>query len=536
MKYNITQYDKDLLLQGDIQYKYRLLVINKDKAIIDELTSLQTIGSYTIDADSDIRRTTLFTMYLDNSYKDYSVEQKLYEWIGYSFELQIGIYSLRDDDFKWFDCGYYLITSANTSYNAVENSISTNLADWYSKLNGTRNGQIGGAPTIIIKNLDDNKNPVTIKFVTENLLTSETDITDYIVDDIGEFYGMPQNNADYLAYRSSHANWNQLPYNLEYEAGCTVGDIFSEIKDLYPNCQMYFDIYGNFCFNMIPSCEHDMITLDNEFIQEIILGDNSESVEYDIENIKNITEVFGVCYEIDRYSQTCVTSSSTYIATLDEYDSYSSGDIIAFIPDTNNVDGMQVQINSLDILPIYYEYKTENEQIKANELVAGQTYVLQLRYVDGAFVAYFLGQYQPHALCVLTNNANDTTYTKEYFAKKYNCKKNNIVLRVEENSPFAVQKLGEILDVKYGEEYDNIISDSVALENAIYQNRKSSSMNETITIHTKMIPFLDVNEKIEYRKQQDNDVDYYITKSITNNTDSHTSTITMCKFYPLYYI
>ena len=70
MKYNITQYDKDLLLQSEIQYKYKLLVLSNNKQVIDELTSLQTIGSYSIDSSSSIRRTTSFTMYLDNSYKD----------------------------------------------------------------------------------------------------------------------------------------------------------------------------------------------------------------------------------------------------------------------------------------------------------------------------------------------------------------------------------------------------------------------------------------------------------------------------------
>ena len=300
MKYNITQYDKDLLLQSEIQYKYKLLVLSKNKQIIDELTSLQTIGSYSIDSSSSIRRTTSFTMYLDNSYKDYSVEQKLYEWIGYNFKLQIGIFSIRDDDYKWFDCGYYLITEGNTSYNASENSITTSLSDWYSKLDGTRNGQIGGAPTISIPNIDDSGNPVTIKQTTEMILKGETDITEYIVDDIGEFYGIPQNNPDYIQYRKDNPLWNQLPYDLEYEAGCNVGDILSEINDLYPNCQMYFDTYGNFCFNMIPSCEYDPLMLDDSYIQSILVSDNTESVSYDIKSIKNVTEIFGSSYEIDR--------------------------------------------------------------------------------------------------------------------------------------------------------------------------------------------------------------------------------------------
>lgn len=534
MRYNITQFDKELLLQGSIQYNYRLFVIDGSRNVIDELSDLQAIGAYSINADSKIRRTASFTMYLNNSGRQIPVEKKLYDWIGFSFQLQIGIYSLREDSFRWYDCGYYLISDANTSYNSVENSITTALSDWYAGLDGTRNGQVGGAPVITLPNLDAAGRPVTIKQTVESLLRGETDIRAYIIEDIGQFYGMPQNNPDYLQYRAENPLWNQLPYDLEYEAGCTVGDILSELCDLYPNCQMFFDVYGNFCFSLIPSCAHQRVILDDSFLQEILTGSDAESVTYDIESVKNMTEVFGVSYEIDRFSASCTATANLYTLSLDDYDSYRPGDIIAFTPDTGNGPQMRLRINGLDALPIYREYTAD--YIASGLLQAKKTYIVQLKNTGGSLAAYYLGQYQPHALCVLTDNAADPKYTKTYFSRKYNCPEDNIVLRVEEGSPFAVQKLGEILDVKYGDEFENILSDSVALETAVYYNRKSSSRNDTITISTKMIPFLDVNEKIEYRKQQNDKPDYYIVRSITNNTDSKTSTVTMSRFYPLYHI
>ena len=92
MKYNITQSDKDLFSQASIDYKFRLLVEDSNKNVLDELSGIRSIGSYSIDSESDIRRTTSFILFLDNNYKDTSIEKKLFEWIGYSFELQIGIY------------------------------------------------------------------------------------------------------------------------------------------------------------------------------------------------------------------------------------------------------------------------------------------------------------------------------------------------------------------------------------------------------------------------------------------------------------
>ena len=296
---------------------------------------------------------------------------------------------------------------------------------------------------------------------------------------------------------------------------------------------MYFDVYGNFCFNLILSCDYDPIVLDNDFLQKILLADNTENVSYDIGNIKNVTEIFGQSYEIDRYSTSVTNSTNIYTATLEDYTGYSSGDMIAFIPNISNIENMKFRINSLVTIPIYYEYTTE--YIDADLLEANKTYVLQIKKSGTDFVAYYLGQYQPHALCVLTNDENDSVYTKSYFAQKYNCDEQNVILRVESENPFSVQKLGEILDVKTGEEFENILSDSVAMENAIYYNRQSSSVYDTVEISTKMIPFLDVNEKVEYKKQQEEESKYYIIKSINNDTESLTSQITMYRFYPLYY-
>jgi len=51
-----------------------------------------------------------------------------------------------------------------------------------------------------------------------------------------------------------------------------------------------------------------------------------------------------------------------------------------------------------------------------------------------------------------------------------------------------------------------------------------------------MIPFLDTNTKVEYQKQQDDTVHQYIVKSISNEMESCTTSITMSRFYPLFLI
>lgn len=531
MRYIITEYDK-WLVQHSGDYKYRLFIVDNDRNFLDEISGISNVGSYGINSESIIRRATSMTIVLDAQFRTESIEHKLYSWIGYNFFMQIGIYDVRVDDYKWYDCGYYLITEGNTSYNATTNSLTVNLGDWFSTLDGTRNGQNGGAPIIEILHEVDG-NPVTIRTGIVNLLRSETNFENYIVEDIGEFYGMPQNNPDYLVYRVENPQWNNIPYTLEFTAGCLLSDQFIELRDLYPNNEMYFDIYGNFCANQIPSCEYDPIVLDDEFIQSVLVADDSEQVTYDIQSIKNVTEVFGAVYDVDRYATETSFSSNTYTLTLDLYTDYSTNDIIAFKATSTNTSQSYIKINTLNSLPLYKEYTSTF--IDSGLIESDETYVVRIKKVDGAYVAYFLGQYQPHALCVLTASENDPVYTKEYFSKRYNVEEKDITFRIEPESPFAIQKIGIVLDVKMGDEFDNILSSSVATENAIYQNKISSSMHDIVTITTVMMPFLDTNIKVSYKKQQDEEVKEYIIKNIENNIDSCTSTITMYRFYPLYF-
>lgn len=528
MKYIITEQDKQLMLQNSLQYEYQLIV-KKNKTVMDMVSGVQAFGSYVIDAKSQVRRTTSFTLYLDTRFANTGIERKINSWIGYDFELQINVYSIRLDDYINYKCGTYTITSANTTYNATENSLTLNLSDWYAKLNGERNGQMTGISTIEIPMKDENGNPVTIQQASVGVI-KQAGFTDYIVDDIGEFYGMPQYNHDYESYRQTNPKWNHLPYTLEFSGGCYVSEILEKLK-FYPNTQIYFDIYNNLCFDMIPSCNNDPITLDNDFLQKILLAEGTESVSYDISGIKNVTEVYGKDYDVERFCESSTTYGNIYQLTLDLYTSYANGQIISFVPTSNSVSNMQFQINDLAALPLYHEFK--NEYVNVNELETGVRYCVQIGYTD-RYVAYFLGQYQPHGMCVLTNSMSDPTYTAAYFAKKYNCNINNVSLREEPENPFAVQRIGEVFETKQGDEFDVIMSDSVALANAIYYNQKASTVQDVVTITTKMIPWLDVQQKVTYKKQQDTEIHQYIINNITHNLEDCTSSITLYRFYPLY--
>lgn len=529
MKYPITEYDKELLLQHSLHFKIKVTVTNLSRNIVDILYGITNIGTCNIDSESNIRRTFHFSLKLDDFIEN--IESKIASWIGLYYEVEIGVLDERTDNYVYYPNGRFLITDASTIYDSTNNTISFNLSDRMSELEGTRNGQIGGAPIIEIPQIV-NEVKQTIRGTVINLLTSSTNVDKYIIEDIGEFYGMPQNNEDYLEYRKNNEDWNILPYDLTYSSGDYIGDMLFDIRDLYPNCQMYFDVYDNFCFNMIPSLENDLPDLDFDYIEKVLVAENSETVDYDVASIKNVTEIFGKSYDIDRYCETSSYENNIYILTLENYESYKRYDMIAFTPSSNNVASPYIRINSLDAIPLYYEYTTT--PVQKDVLITGDMCVVRINKVETTFVAYYLGQYQPHALCVLTNNINDAKYTKSYFSQKYNVKEKNIVFREQPFSKFSVQMLGEILDSKAGDDFDNILSDSVAMQNSEYYNRLTSTMFDTVTITTILVPWLDVNVKINYKKAQENIVYSYVVKSRHDNFRDGTSTITMYRFQQLY--
>jgi len=444
----------------------------------------------------------------------------------------VGIYNERESDYQYYRMGVLCITTANTSYDAVTNILSINLSDGFAKFDNTRNGQVGGAPIITIP-VDYDGEKLTLKNAMINVIKAETTIKDYIIDDVGEYYGMPQNNENYLEYREKNPLWNVIPYDLEFAAGNTVEDILVEVRDLYPNCQLYFDIYNNLCFDMIPSNNKAPIMLSNDYLQSILLADSSEDVQYDISAIKNVVEVFGKVYDVDRFCETSDFSENAYTLTMDNFESYVSYEMIAFTASVSNDSPAYININSIGNIPLYKEYT--DEFISSGTIAKDDMVVVKvMKNKDGNYIAYYLGQYQPHALCVLTDDVNDTYYTKAFFAERYNCLEKNIAFVEVKNSPFSIQRLGIILDSKTGDEYENILSDSVALDNAKYIIYKSSVWSDVVTLNTKMLPWLDVNIKVEYKKQQENDTYIYMVKNISHNFESGSSTITMYRFSSLY--
>lgn len=557
--YNISVSDVELLKQSIIDLRVRITIYHEITGeYLDQLECGIISGSCTVSAESDVRRTfSLECTPVDNDRLVLNEEGMI--WLNRIIKLEIGILDTREQSYTWYEEGRYVFTNMSATFDATTNTISLSCNDLVAKLDGTKNGQIGGAETIEYPAYVENETTGAVihyNHIRDQVITTLSQLSfvrDYEIDEIGEYKGMPQYNAEYEAYRNQSRvpvqsgaleyTWNALPYDQEFSAGTSVWSVLTTFRDLYPNYEMYFDEKGTFICQMIPSRYTDDTVLSNDFFRDVLI---SENTSVDLSTVRNICEVFGESIESDFYSENTSLSGTIYSATVPSYDKYYNGDVIALMIKTTNPASAAMNINGLGVLPIYDEY-TE-APLEARSLTPNTIYTFKVKskLINGSsqFRIYLLGHYMPHGIDVLTdgtvsnqtwtdqNGVSHRIYSKDYFQAKYNCECVN--LTIVQDSPFTVQKLGEILDVKTGGEYENITSDALAVNRAVWENWKNCRLTDSITLSTKITPFADVNVKVEYRPSNE-DIDHqYIVKNVSHDWNAGTTSWTLMRFYPLY--
>lgn len=546
----ITQEDLILVLSQSASphLDLKIEVLDQHQKIIETIHGVVS-GSMSISGESDVRRSASLVIQPTLTEKIRLTESSLL-WLNKDIRIFLGLFNSRTKQYKYYPLGCYVYTDTSGTYDAASNSLSINCADFMKKLDGTKNGQLG---SLMIRYPAYKENAETGEVIEYNIIRNaviETleklaHITNHRIDDMGEYKAMPDYNDDWQKYRTENETWNTIPFDQEFSSGCSVLSILTAFRDLYPNYEMFFDMETNtFICQLKPMCYEDDLFLDNSFLQRVLI---SESTSIDMTTVRNICEVWGKVIETDFYSDTCAYSDNTYTADIAGYEEgYYNGDVIALkIPAANHTDAL-LNINHWGPVPICND--TGESPVKADELKPDHVYAFKIRKerIDKQDVikACLLGQWQVHAINVLTNGRKSgifvsgsdgneyELYSKEYFQQFYNCER--VDMTIIPNSPFTIEKLGEIPAVKTGSEYENITSDDLAADRAKWENWKNCLLTDHITITTALLPFLDVNKKISYKRSDSDREHQYIISSISHDFSGYTSTITMYRFYPLY--
>lgn len=544
--YVVTQEDLSLILSTSVSKqapKIKIEVLENDKlvGVINGIVG----GTMNISAESDIRRTCNFTVCPTLVEKLRLTEDSLL-WLNKDIRIEAGLYDARKKDYKFYKMGTYVYTDTSGTYDATTNQLSINCSDFMKKLDGTKNGQIGALQTLYPAYEENKETGEVIKYnyIRNAIITTLeqlANIKKHQVDDIGEYKANPDYNSEWEQYRIEHPLWNTIPYDQEFPCGCSILSILTAFRDLYPNYEMFFDENNTFICQMVPSCYEDNIFLDYTFIKRVLI---SENTTVDMTSVRNVCEVWGKVIETDYYTENCSYSNNIYSCNIESCGDYYNGDIVSIKVPSVNAASAQININNFGSVTIYdanTEVPIGKDRLNANGIYS---FKISKKRINQQTIlkAYLLGQWQPHALSVLTNGKEGEEvevqgirakkYSMEYFKAKYNCE--TVELNIITNSPFTVQNLGEILDVKHDGEYENITSDDLALSRAHWENWKNCRLTDNITITTALLLFMDVNVKVSYKPSDSDVCKQYIVKSVSHDFSAFTTTITMCRFYPLY--
>ena len=661
MSYMLQESDKRLIKQNVLNLRIRIAVYDKDCNYIDLIECGVVSGTCNIDASSDIRRTASFVL-LPMKKVNTLIEEDSLIWINRNIVLSIGVQRHRDGEYVWYQQGWYVIQTYNSTYDATTNQLTINCCDWTAKLDGTKNGQLGALITefpaykeyyegaednfyfetvtysngiysvssqevdkyskgtyfllkipvdnagadrfklnnleaIIITDLTTSQRitpgvlkagyiysflitaagtaaltnripledvydgvPLNYYIIRDGVITALErlgDIHEYNIDDIGEFQAMPQYNPDYVQYREENPLWNNIPYDLEFSVGDNVLSILNTFRDLYPNYEMFFDIDNTYIAQMIPSEEADDPWLTNDYLQEVLI---SENFSIDTTAVRNVTEVFGASLDTDYTASSCALSGANYTIEVDEYgDQYYTGDLVAIAFDVTNPADATICIHTtytdkeghkqtVTLDPLTLLDQMTDLPLEAGTIEPGALYVCKIKTrVENGYPVkhfYFLSQYQPQAINVLTDGSVSDEdyecadgrivkkYSMDYFKDFYNCRV--VSFTIDTESAFTIQKLGVLLNVFSGGEFDNIESDQRALARAEWENWKTCRLTDSINITTKILPFLDVNKKVSYKRSDKELPEDYIIQSVAHDTAGGTSSISMYRFRPLY--
>ena len=438
MPINVGQDDYNILSQQIITKYIKLEILNFQYNVVDEISGNLTAMSVNIDSESDLRRSCNLTFVVTDASFDVKAGNKI--WLDKFCRPWVGYENIYTGKIQWYNQGIYLINAPSWRYNATTHELSLAGLDLASKLTGLRNGELEGIPTKI---------PAGSSVREAMIAAIElAGFTKYTISECKDVDG----------------NIIAVPNDIEIAQGGTVWNIVTQLRDILPRYETFFDVDGVFIYQPIPTGSGDPVIIDDTIWPNLLID---ESINNDFESVKNYIEVYGRTIDPSYFSTNTTYSGSTLSLTVADYPTaLTDNTIVGFTtPSTGDISatgGISLKMNSLTA-SVLYEYGTNNPVTALDN----ETYYVA--YYNQGW--YLMGHQQPVGIAYDDNP----------------------------DSPFYVNgSIGRIRHVLYGGEYENITSDKLALERAKYELWKSTRLQDSITLTSIPNPWLDVNVLISH--------------------------------------
>lgn len=477
MPINVGQDDYNILSQQIITKYIKLEILNFQYNVVDEISGNLTAMSVNIDSESDLRRSCNLTFVVTDASFDVKAGNKI--WLDKFCRPLVGYENIYTGKIQWYNQGIYLINAPSWRYNATTHELSLAGLDLASKLTGLRNGELEGIPTKI---------PAGSSVREAMIAAIElAGFTKYTISECKDVDG----------------NIIAVPNDIEIAQGGTVWNIVTQLRDILPRYETFFDVDGVFIYQPIPTGSGDPVIIDDTIWPNLLID---ESINNDFESVKNYIEVYGRTLDPSYFSTNTTRSGSTLSLTVADYPSeLTDNTIVGFttpvMPSIAPIGGIKLKINDLTASTLY-EYGTDRPVFRLDS----ETYYVA--YYNQGW--YLMGHQQPVGIAYDDNP----------------------------DSPFYVNgSIGRIRHVLYGGEYENITSDKLALERARYELWKRTRLQDSITLTSIPNPWLDVNILISHAirgKSQENAAQYIIKSISTDYGIEGTQSINAITYYPLY--
>lgn len=482
---SLSQADLQILKQKNTALYLKIQILSLESGqykVDDEISGSLMDLSIDVDADSDLRRSCNLTLIAVDD--KFNAEPGSNVWLDKYIKILVGYNNILTGEIQWYNQGIFMVNAPSWTYDATTNSLSLQGLDLMAKMTGLRNGYLPGVPTLI----PEGSNVRDAIIATIKLAGFEQ----YVVEECKNVDGVIQ----------------EVPYDIQIDRGGTLYNLLEELRDILPNYQVYFDIDGIFHYESIPADEDEPITMTDSILQDVLIG---EDVNTDFESVKNVIEVYGRTNEVDYYCETPEIKSIRYeganvnVLTLLNSagpEAYDYNETLGFIAPSGSGNFEFVSMNADGSQP---KSLADPNGTIIRSLSEGEYYVIQFRYEEPPYI--LLGHDQVYAI-----------------AKDLNV-----------NSPFYVYgSIGEIRKVCYGGEYDNIINDDLALQRANIELYWATRLNDSITLSTLPIPWLDVNILFTHTARGQEEKKYIIKSFSVTYSDSVSMNINAITFYPYY--
>lgn len=393
-------------------------------------------------------------------------------WLNSFIQPYVGYENIYTGEIQWYNQGIYLINTPTYFYDATNNTLSFQGLDLMSKLTGVRNGALPGVPTIIPQGSN----------VREAMIAAIklAGFTKYVVNECTNIDGSIQ----------------AVPYDIQVNQGGYVFDIIKQLRDILPNYQVYFDVNGVFHYDQIPSGDNDPVLIDDTLWNDVNMSDN---ITTDFESVKNYIEVYGKSHTVNYFPSATSVSGGVLNLTIAGY-TEKAGNMIGFVPTTNIVTSAYIKVNNGTARKLVDSAGNGVKNLDKD------VYYVAVYQSNNTYL--FLGHQQAQAVATDDNP----------------------------ESPFYVDgSVGMIRQVLSGGDYDNIMSDELALQRAKLEIYWKCRLNDSIALTCIPIPWVDVNILVSHAPKNSSKQKKYMVKSFNASYgDNTTMTINAISYYAYY--